>query len=165
MKRLLLLCLLIGIGIYLYLMLYKNDYYDSNEMSSPRIRRANVHKQNEINQLKSILKQHSNDFINDDFIEQPITVPNAVPNAVPNTVPNAVPNTVPDTVPDRVIHHEPLSNKHVHFSEQNEEFIFSGESSVDPNQLNSDIFMESSFNTDKNINLTLSENEYFSKNL
>ena len=142
MKRLLLLCLLIGIGIYLYIILYKNDYYNSNEIRSPRVKRADIHKQNELNQLKSILKQHSNDFINDDFIEQPITVP------------------------DTVIHPEPPSNKHVHFSEQNEEFVFSKEASVDSNQLNSDIFMESSFNTDnKNINLTLSENEYFSKNL
>jgi len=141
MKRLLLLCLLIGIGIYLYLMLYKNDHYDSNEIRRPRVRKSDVHKQNELNQLKSILKQHSNDFINDDFIEQSVAVP------------------------DNIVQTEPPSNKHVHFSEQNEEFVFSGESSVDPNQLNSDIFMESSFNTDKNINLTLSENEYFSKNL
>ena len=96
-------------------------------------------KQNELQQLKIILKQHSNEFINDDFIEQP--------------------NIIPEQNPT------PTSDKHVHFSEQNEEFVFSKESIINANQLNSDIFMESSFETDKNINLTLSENEYFTKNL
>jgi hypothetical protein len=137
MKRLLLLCLLIGIGIYLYCILYKNNNV-SDEEYVPEIHNTNTHKQNELQQLKSILKQHSNEFINDDFIEQP--------------------NIIPEQNPT------PTSDKHVHFSEQNEEFVFSKESIINANQLNSDIFMESSFDTDNNINLTLSENEYFSKN-
>ena len=137
MKRLLLLCLLIGIGIYLYCILYKNNNV-SDEEYVPEIYNKNTHKQNELQQLKSILKQHSNEFINDDFIEQP--------------------NIIPEQNPT------PTSDKHVHFSEQNEEFVFSKESIINANQLNSDIFMESSFDTDNNINLTLSENEYFSKN-
>jgi len=142
MKRLLLLILLIGFGFYIYL-LYKNnntsnEIYSSDRNSSER-HKVNTQKQNELHQLKSILKQHTNDFINDDFIEQPVSIPVNVQTS------------------------EAPSNKHVHFSEQNEEFVFTNDK--DTNQLNSDIFMESSFNTDKHINLTLSENEYFSKNV
>ena len=58
MKRLLLLCLLIGIGIYLYCTLYKNDNISDEEYVS-EIHNTNTHKQNELQQLKSILKQQN----------------------------------------------------------------------------------------------------------
>jgi len=130
MNRILLILLLVSIGIYLYIILFKSNINDTYE-----------------NNIKSILKKH--DFIDDNFIEK---------------------------------HHNTTesNNRHVHFSENNEELIFSNE--IEPSELikkseknhhirndnNYDnIFIDPIISNIKEVgytNLTLSENEYFNNN-
>jgi hypothetical protein len=103
MNRFILLILLVGIGIYLYIVLYKNNNFFTNH----------VHLNHEL--------------INDDFIEQPI----------------------------------PKKEKHVNFSNKNEEFIIPNkEQNKNSQEMYNDIFIINPIEIEKT-DLTLSENEYF----
>jgi len=149
MNKLLLLLFLVGVGIYIYIVLYKyDDENDDDEYQTVHTRNVtranNANNTNNLNKIKSILKTHENELINDNFIE----------HKKPNNI-----NT---------------GDRHVHFSEQNDEFVFSSNLPVIKETNNTDlddIFIKpnvvepynNDFNSTKNINLTLSENEYFSK--
>ena len=130
MNRILLILLLVSVGIYLYIILFKSNTNDTYE-----------------NNIKSILKKH--EFIDDNFIEKH--------------------NNTSES-----------NNKRVHFSENNEELIFSNE--IEPselikkseknNRIDNDndydnIFIDPIISNIKEVgytNLTLSENEYFNNN-
>jgi hypothetical protein len=165
LNRLLLSLLLIGIGIYIYIVLYKYDNEDDednteyqtlyNTKSTKNTKNINnTNNVNNINKLKSILKHHEQELINDNFIEH---------QKVNHTNTTNTTNTTNS------------SDKHVHFSEKNDEFVFSANLPIVKDIHNSDlddIFIKPNFfvepyssdhNQTKNINLTLSENEYFSK--
>ena len=153
MKRLLLIFLLFAIGIYLYTFLYKYDYFNEPQRIKPTeqlksiLKHHNQHGHNSHNNHNSHRSQNYGDshdrhdrqqnqeqYINDDFIEQK--------------------NNKEDNIIDEI--NQDL-NKHVRFSEQNEEFVFTKDDSL---FINPSTEIEN-----KNINLTLSENEYFTKNL
>jgi len=103
MNRFILLILLVGIGIYLYLVLYKNNNFFTN------------------------YAQTNHELITDDFIEQPI----------------------------------PKKEKHVNFSNKNEEFIIPNkEQNKNSQDMYNDIFIINPIEIEKT-DLTLSENEYF----
>jgi hypothetical protein len=191
MNRLLLSLLLIGIGIYIYIVLYKYDNEDDEDEDNHEYQ--TVHKTrnvNNINKLKGILKHHNEELINDNFIEHKkvtntnnpiITSINTNANtntANSNTVNTANMNIANTNIANtNTVNTNPIntSDKHVHFSEQNDEFVFSANlpivkdlnnSELDDIFIKPNIFVEpynNDYSNKKNINLTLSENEYFSK--